>query len=210
MPASCAKALADDRLVHLHRLAGKGREHLAGRVELAGVDIDRVRHAVGPHVERHHNLFERGVAGAFADAIDRALDLTCTALYRGERVGHAEAEVVMAMRAEHDLVGIRHTADDAREEVHGFVGCAVTNRVRQVDRGRARLDDRFDDAAQEVEIAARCIFRRELHIVGVMPRVADRVDRRFEALLAADAQLRLQVEIRRGDERVNPPLRGRR
>ena len=43
----------------------------------------------------------------------------------------------------------------------------------------------------------------------MLTRVADGVDRRLEALLARHAQLRLQVQVRGRDERVNAALRGR-
>ena len=71
------------------------------------------------------------------------------------------------------------------------------------------LDHRFDDAAEEIEVAARGVLGRELHVEGVLARVADRLDRRLEALLAGHAQLGLEVQIGGGDERVNAALRRR-
>ena len=71
------------------------------------------RQAIAAHVQRHHDLFERGVAGALADAVDRALDLPRAALHRRQRVGDGQAEVVVAVRAEHHLVGVRHALADA-------------------------------------------------------------------------------------------------
>ena len=78
-----------------------------------------------------------------------------------------------------------------RKNVARLVGRRVADRIGQVDRRRARLDDRLDDAAEEVEVAARGVLGRELDVVGVVPGVADRLDRRLEALLARHAQLRL-------------------
>ena len=70
-----------------------------------------------------------------------------------------------------------------------LVGRRVADRVGQVDGRAAGGDDRLDDAAQEIAIAARRILRRKLHIVGEPARELDGVDRRLEALLARDAEL---------------------
>ena len=51
------------------------------------------------------DLFESGVAGAFADAVDGALDLARAALNAGEGVGDGHAEVVVAVGGEDDVLG---------------------------------------------------------------------------------------------------------
>ena len=48
-------------------------------------------------LDRHHDFLERAVAGAFADAVDRAFDLAGTGMHGGEAVGDRHAEVVVAM-----------------------------------------------------------------------------------------------------------------
>ena len=180
-----------------------------------------VRHPVAADVQRHHDLLERRVAGPLADAVDGALDLTRAALDRRQRVGDRQAEVVVAVRAEDDLSAFGTRSRIVRKKSRDLIGRRVADRVRQVDGRRAHLDHRFDDAAEEVEVAARRVLGRELHVVRVLPRVADRVDRRLEALLARHAQLGLQMQIGGGDERVDasarrrlqsptPPSRGRR
>ncbi len=54
-------------------------------------------------VERHHDLFERRVAGPLADAVDGALDLAGAVLDAGERVGDGQPEVVVAVGGDHDV-----------------------------------------------------------------------------------------------------------
>ena len=105
MPASCAKALSPT----IALLGCTGTETMALSARLVGkssVVTTAVRAAerVAADLERHHDLFERGVAGALADAVDGALDLARAGLHRGERVGHREAQVVVAMRREHGAV----------------------------------------------------------------------------------------------------------
>ena len=87
-------------------------------------------------------------------------------------------------------------------------GVREADRIRQVDGRGACRDHLLDDAAQEVEVAARGVLRRELHVVGLLARVADGVDGRVEALLARDAQLRLQVQVGGRNERVDAAARG--
>ena len=168
-----------------------------------------VRQPIAPHAKCHHQLFERRVAGALADAVDRALDLARAALDRRDAVGDGESEIVVAVRAEDGLVGVGHALNDVREEFARFVRRGVANGVRQVDGRAALANDRFDDATQKIAVGARGILRRKFHIVGELTAEADRRHRRVEARFARHAQLGLQVQIGRGEERVNPRPFGR-
>ena len=103
MPDSWAKALAaDDGLVGRGAEADAFGEHLAGGVELLHDDVVRVGQLVAADHESGGDLFESGVAGALADAVDGALDLARAGLDAGEGVGDGHAEVVMAMGGEDD------------------------------------------------------------------------------------------------------------
>ena len=53
-------------------------------------------------LQQHHDLLERGVAGALADAVDRAFDLARAGLDACEGVGHREAQVVVAVGGQHN------------------------------------------------------------------------------------------------------------
>ena len=109
MPASCANALRPT--IALFAWTGSSvssREQLAGLEQPRRLDGRVERQPILAHAQRHHDLLERRVAGALADAVDRALDLAHAALDRREAVGDGEAEIVVAMRAEDRLVGVRH------------------------------------------------------------------------------------------------------
>ena len=58
-------------------------------------------------LDRHHDLFERGVAGALADAVDGAFDLAGAGLHGGERVGDGQTQIVMAMDADDGAIAER-------------------------------------------------------------------------------------------------------
>ena len=117
---------AHDRLVGLHVFTGQLAQQLAGREQLLRVDADLDGTRSGRTRADHDDLFERRVARALADAVDRAFDLPYAGRDRGERVGDRQAEVVMTMRAEHRAVRVRHPADDVPEELADFVGRRVT------------------------------------------------------------------------------------
>ena len=51
--------------------------------------------------QRHDDFLQRRVARALADAIDRALDLACAGLERGQRIGDRQPEVIVAMHRNH-------------------------------------------------------------------------------------------------------------
>ena len=99
---------AHDRLVALDGQPGDRREHPADRVEPLGLDAGRQAVVVEPGLQGHDDLFERGVAGAFADAVDRALDLPGAGLAAGQAVGDGQAQVVVAVGADDRLVDVGH------------------------------------------------------------------------------------------------------
>ena len=63
------------------------------------------------------------------------------------------------------------------------------------------------DAAEEVGVGAARVLGRELDVVGVLARLADRRARPGEHLLAGGLELVPDVEVGRRDEDVDPPAR---
>ena len=70
---------ADDGLIVLHRKRRHRGYQLGGASQHGCVDVVPVRINVRAGAQRHHHFLERGVAGALADAVDRAFDLPCAA-----------------------------------------------------------------------------------------------------------------------------------
>ena len=92
MPASCANALRPTIALFAWTASPVSAvsSWLVG-IDLARVDAGRERQPIRAHARRHDDFFERRVAGALADAVDRALDLARAAADRRERVRHREA-----------------------------------------------------------------------------------------------------------------------
>ena len=137
MPASCANAFSPTiALFGCGPNVMVSRQQLAGGVNVLGDDLGLKRQPVAARLERHHDLFERRVARAFADAVDGALDLPRAGLHRGDGIRHRESQIVVAMHADDRAVAQRphHAADQCAV----FFRHRIADRVRQIHRPRAR------------------------------------------------------------------------
>src|ERR1022692_4915769 len=63
---------SSDSFIRLHGHAGNLAEHLAGGEELLAGDAELVRIEIATYGHGHDNLFQRGVATAFASTINRS------------------------------------------------------------------------------------------------------------------------------------------
>ena len=99
---------AHDGLVALHGHAGQAGQQLAGGVKFLVANVGVDGQGIAPNVDGHHHFFQRRVARALADAIDRALHLARAAADSRQRIGHRHAQVVVRVGAQHDLVHARH------------------------------------------------------------------------------------------------------
>jgi hypothetical protein len=109
---------------------------------------------VGPRPQGHHDLLEGAVAGPLADPVDRALDLAGARLHGGQAVGHRQAEIVVAVGADHRLVDVGHAIDQALDHAVHLRRSGVADRVGDVHRGGPGGDRRLDHAAEEVDLRA--------------------------------------------------------
>ena len=157
---------ADDRLVRRDVRPRALLQQPRGARELRRVDA-RVRagEQLGARVQRHHDLLERRVARALADAVHRHLDLPRAGADAGQRVRDREAEVVVAVRRDDDAGMLRRQLDDAAIVFSYSHGRRVADGVRDVQRRRAALDHGGEHVEQVLGIGARRVLRRELDLV---------------------------------------------
>ena len=204
MPALVGERIAaDDRLVVLHRERGRRRHQLGGAVEHLGVDADLIGQHVAPRLDGHHHLFERGVAGPLADAVDGAFHLPAAGADARQRVGHRHAEVVVAVHGEDRLLRARHLLHHVAEHLEVFLRRGVAHGIRQVDGGGAGLQRRLHAAAQIVELGARGVLGRPLHVLDPVAGSGDLEVHELQHLLGRLLQLVLPVHRRGGDEGVD-------
>ena len=160
-------------------------------------------------LDRHHHLFERGVAGALADAVDGALDLPRAVAHGGERVGDRHAEVVVAVRAPGHAVAARRARDEVGEQRPELLGHRVAGGVGNVERRPRRPGSprRRPGPGSRGRSATRPRRRtrrgRRASWRSSTAQQAASID-----LLPAHHQLALEVEVGGGDEDVDAgPLR---
>ena len=201
------RVAAHDRLVRLHRVAGEARDEAAGARDLARVDAGREADVGGAGVQQHHDLLERRVARALADAVDRALDLARAGLQAGEGVGDGEAEVVVAVDRQHDVAQARHQVVEAAEEGAVLVRHRVADGVGDVDRRGALVERDLHDLGGVLDVGAGGVHGRELDVLDQRARVGDGGASLALDVLARRGELVLDVDVRRRDERVDARAR---
>src|SRR5271157_6433945 len=93
--------LADDRFAARHDQTAHPTNQSRRFHDLVGVNLSvKIGEVVGPRFDRHHYLFNCRVPSTFADAVYGSFDLARTRLYRGKRVCHGHAKIIMAMHAD--------------------------------------------------------------------------------------------------------------
>src|SRR3984885_13109094 len=184
---------SDDGLVGLHGHAGDLAQQLAGGEQMFGSDGSFVGIAIVTNAEGHDNFFERGIAGALADAIDGAFNLAGSGGDGSHGVGYSHAEIVVAVSGDGDVLDSLHAAADGGDQVSELGGHGVTDGVRDIERRGAGFDYSIKDLAQELGVGARCVFGRKFDVGAERFREGDGFAGLGEALLAGDAKLVLQV-----------------
>jgi|GEM_PF-5776136 len=204
MPEAWAKALAPTSgLVGRGAEADAAGEHLAGGEELGHDDGIGVGELVFADHEDGRDLFEGGVAGSLADAVDGALDLADSGFDGGDGVGDGEAEVVVAVGGEDDVLRARDAIEDHAEHGGVVLGEAVADGVGEVEGGGTGLDGDLADFDEEIGVGAGGVFRGELDVFAEGAGEGDHLCDLVDGLLAGDAELGGEVEIGGGEEGVD-------
>ena len=205
------RVVADDGFVALHHHAGQVRDEPAGRINLTRIDAGRVTaKCVLAGLERHDGLFERGVAGALAEAVDRALDLPGAVHDGGQRVGDSEAEIVVAMHADDGFPDVFHVVEQIFDERTELMRRGVANGIRYVHSRRAGGDDGFSDLREKFRLSPRSVFRRELDIGDMAARAFHAFDGAPNDFALRHFEFEFPVNRARREKNVNPaPVAGR-
>ena len=97
----------DNRMPWRRRMAGRPRQQVAQSLELG--EVQTQIHAVKV-AQAQGNLSNVGHSGAFADRIDRGMEIASPRLETGQRIGRGQTVIVMGMALQVD----RHRLRDAR------------------------------------------------------------------------------------------------
>ena len=161
----------------------------AARVQ-AHVDLAEV-------LERHDDLFEGGVAGALAEAVDGGVHVGGSGLDAGQGVGRRHAEVVVGVHLDVEPA----LSLEERDDVEGVERVEDAERVAEAQAVGALLLGRLAEAQQELEVGARGVLGVDRHVevlvLGEGHALADLVEHPLPRL----GQLVLDVDVagRHGD-----------
>jgi hypothetical protein len=100
-------------------------------------------------LERHHDLFERRVAGALAETVHGGVDVGGAGLDARQGVGRRHAEVVVRVHLD-----VEALADEERDDVVGVEGVEDAERVTEAQTVGTLLLGRLAEAQQELEVGA--------------------------------------------------------
>ena len=199
--------LADDRLVRGHAAARKHLHELADVGQRALVDP---RGDTGVIAQRHHDLVERHVARPLAHPVHRDVHAVHAGDRRFERVGRAEAVVVVAVKVE---MPIGKRRDDTADQLAHLRRREQAERVGQHDAPHRHAAERLDvlvDVVGDPDHPAGPVLEIHVERDAVLRAVLDRPANvvevllvRLPQLLAAMVQraLRQQVDDARADRR---------
>jgi len=124
---------ADNGLVRLHGNAGNLRQQARGFINLVCFDVGVQAKPVFARGQRHDDFFHRRVSGPFPDAVDRALHLPGARADGGERVGHRQPQIVVAMDGDDRIAHVFHTIEQEGDEAPELFGNSVADRVGNID-----------------------------------------------------------------------------
>src|SRR5436305_15322030 len=102
----------------------------------------------------------------------------------------------MTMCRDDDTLYAPHPFANITNQVAELQWNRITNGVRNVQRGRAGLNDRLEHLEEKFRFSAGRVFRRKFDILAKRARQTDRLSSLFKALLARNAQLVLQMNVR--------------
>ena len=119
----CEGICADNGLVRLDDNAGVIADEFADAADLFGVDSRFQTEDGMAGVQGHDHFFQRGIAGPFADAVDRYFGLTRACTNARQRVGGGHAQIIVAVNGNGNvLVHARRILDDAIDQLEIFIG----------------------------------------------------------------------------------------
>ena len=149
---------------------------------------------IGTGFYRHHDLFQGRVPGPLTQAIDGALHLTGTVGDRSQRVGHGQAQVVVAMHREHGFIGIGNAFHQLADGFTILMGHGITHCVRDIDGAGTGINGSLNHAAQKIQFRSAGILTGELHIITAAAGALDRFHGLFQHLLRCHPQFVLHVD----------------
>ena len=120
--------------------------------------ISLEREDVGAGAESHDELFQGAVAGALADTVDCTLHLPCARLDSSNGVRDRQAQVIVAVDRDDRLLDVGNIVLQVLDDVVIFERDGIADGVGNIDRRRARIDDRRYDFGKKRQLRPHCVL----------------------------------------------------
>ena len=195
-------------LIGLHRHIHQAGNHAARRINLLCVDISFNADAFVTF-KNHGHLFQRSVAGPFANAVDGHFHLTRTVQYTGHGICCGHTQVVVAMRGDNGVMYAIHMFHQVFDFLAIFRRQAIPRRIRDVHHRGTGLDDRLDDTGQILVLRSSRILGIKLHIIHILARILHSGYCPLNNLLAIAVEFILDMLVRSADTRMDTLMFGK-
>mmetsp|Transcript_86303 Transcript_86303/g.175346 ORF Transcript_86303/g.175346 Transcript_86303/m.175346 type:complete len:384 (-) Transcript_86303:14-1165(-) len=154
--------------------------------------------------QRHDDFFEGRVSGTLTDSVDGALQLAGSVLRTGQGVGGGQPEIVLAMRAEDDLVGSLDVLAQGCDEVPELPGHVPSGGVGDVEGGGTDLDHLRKNPVEKLGIGTTGVLGRKFDVVATQAlRERDGVDRDLDNFVGGFVEFCFHVNRAGGNKRVD-------
>ena len=200
---------AHNRLIGLHIKTRNGRQQTAGLQDILRHNPIRNRDRIRPRAQRHHHFFDRGIARAFANAIDGGFNLPHPGTNGRKRIRNRQTQIIMIMRGQDHLIRTRDPFTHHGENARHILRQRITDRIGDIDGGGTRLDGRFHTTAEEIRVRPRAIFRRPFHIIRMLAGEFNTAGHQIQHLFRFKPQLDTHMQ-RTGRDKSMYPLARRR
>ena len=132
---------ANDGFIRLHRDAGDLGQQARRFVNFFCLDPGVKSVQIPARRQRHDNFFHRCVAGPLADPVDCAFHLPRAVADCGKRIGDGQAEIIVAVNGNDRIAHVFYIGKQIGNEIPELLGDGIADRVRNIDRDCARIDD---------------------------------------------------------------------
>jgi hypothetical protein len=113
---------------------------------------------IGAHLQRHDDLFQRGIACSLADAVDGAFNLAGAGFNCCQAVRHCQSQIVVAMHADGNVAVTNDSFPHRLDQFREFIRQRVTDSVRHVQDRSAGLNRGVEDVAKIIDVTAGGVF----------------------------------------------------
>lgn len=158
---------------------------------------------LGVLFDDHHDLFERRVAGAFAETIDGTFDLPGAVADAGDGIGCGQTEIVMAMAGDDGFIDVGHFVLQPGDLFAVLVGKAVARGIGDVHNSRSSCNYRFNNPSKVIIVSATSVFSVELYVVDQVSGPFDGPGGALQYLLMRRIELALNVRVAGSDAGVD-------